>query len=351
MTQLDDLNVVTITPLITPRALKAKLPVTEAIADTVDWGRRTIKDILARRDPRFLVIVGPCSIHDREGALEYARKLKSLSDRLNSRIFIAMRTYFEKPRTTVGWKGLLSDPFLDDSNDVPAGLAKAREILLQVNGMGLPAAAELLDPIVPQYISDLVSWASIGARTSESQTHREMASGFSMPIGFKNSTDGNLQVAVDAMLSAREPHHFLGIDTDGISGVVETCGNHHSHVILRGGRGRPNYDPVTVRETEERLLKAGLEPSIVVDCSHANCGKRHELQVHVLRDVIAQRLEGTTSIAGVMIESYLKPGNQKLGGDPSLLEYGVSITDACIGWEMTEDNLCKTYERLAPLFA
>lgn len=351
MTQLGDINVISYTTLVTPRELKTRLPISPEGISTVARGRQVVKEVLEKRDTRFLAIVGPCSIHDADAALEYAGRLRALSLELEDRIFILMRTYFEKPRTTVGWKGLLSDPYLDGSNDVSAGLHKGRELLVKITGLGLPTAAELLDPIVPQYMDDLVSWASIGARTSESQTHREMASGLSMPIGFKNSTDGNLQVAVDAMVSSHHEHHFLGIDADGRSGVVATRGNKLSHIILRGGRGRPNYDPVTVFETEDRMRKAGLDPRIMVDCSHANCGKRHELQAHVLRDVIEQRLRGAKSLIGVMIESNLKPGNQKMTENPEDLEYGVSITDACVGWEMTEAILREAHGRLAGLNA
>lgn len=350
MIQLENLNVAAITPLVTPGALKADITMTQTAADTVAGGRQAVLDILQRKDPRLLVVAGPCSIHDADAAFDYAERLKALSEELKDRIFIIMRTYFEKPRTTVGWKGLISDPFLDGSHDVSAGLRKAREILLRIAEIGLPTGTELLDPIVPQYIADLISWASIGARTSESQKHREMASGLSMPIGFKNSTDGNLQVAVDAMLSARQPHHFLGIDEDGHTGVVATRGNHAVHIILRGGRGRPNYDPVSVFETEECMRRAGMTPLIMVDCSHANCGKRHMLQCHVLRDVIAQRLEGTQSIIGVMLESNIKAGNQKLLDDPAKLEYGLSITDPCLDWDSTAALLRETYGRLAKLF-
>ena len=347
MGRVEDLNVVAFRPLITPAELKGDLPLTSSAEETVATARECVKAILDRQDPRLLVIVGPCSIHDSQAALEYAGRLKKLSNEVQDRLFLVMRTYFEKPRTTLGWKGLLNDPRLDGSNDVPMGLRKAREILVQVAEMGLPAGTELLDPIVPQYIADLVTWASIGARTTESQTHREMASGFSMPIGFKNNTDGNPQVAIDAMISARGAHHFLGIDEHGRSCVVVTRGNPNSHVILRGGGDHPNYGPVSVIKTEERLEKAGLPKRIVVDCSHANSGKRYELQAHVLRDVVQQRFDGNTSVVGVMLESNLKAGKQKLTGNPADLEYGVSITDACIGWEATEQLLKEAYERLA----
>lgn len=349
MKQLDNLNVLSITPIVTPAELKAKLPLTESAAHTVDTGRNAVRAILDQEDRRMMIITGPCSIHDCKAAYDYAERLRALASDLEDRILLLMRTYFEKPRTTVGWKGLLNDPNLDGSFDVPSGLSKAREILLRIAEIGVPAAVEFLDPIVPQYLADLVSWASIGARTSESQTHREMASGLSMPVGFKNSTDGNLQVAVDALLAAREQHHFMGIDSDGRTGVVTTRGNPWAHIILRGGRGRPNYDPVSVIETAEMLNRMGLPQRIVIDCSHANCGKRHELQAHVLNDVIQQRIEGRDALVGVMIESNLKGGRQLLPKDLSQLEYGVSITDACLGWETTESLLRQAYEKLGAI--
>ncbi len=347
MHRIEDVHVVAIEPLVTPRQLKTELPLTAAAEQTVADGRLTVKRILDREDHRMLVIVGPCSVHDPKAALEYAERLKKLAADLEDRLFIVMRTYFEKPRTTVGWKGLLNDPSLDGRCDVPEGLRQARKILVQLNEMGLPAGTELLDPIVPQYIGDLVTWASIGARTTESQTHREMASGFSMPIGFKNSTDGNPQVAVDAILSARGQHHFLGIDSDGRTGVVQTAGNPESHVILRGGQGKTNYGPVSVYETLEILEKAGLPQRVVVDCSHANSGKRFELQPHVLRDVVRQRADGNEGLVGAMLESNLQEGHQKLGSDPSGLAYGLSITDACLGWEATEALLREAHGKLA----
>lgn len=349
MKPLDNLHVLSITPIVTPAELKSKLPLTEAVAHTVDTGRNAVRAILDKEDPRMLVIAGPCSIHDSKAAYEYGERLRALSMELDGRLLLLMRTYFEKPRTTVGWKGLLNDPNLDGSYDVPSGLHKAREILLQIAEIGVPTAVEFLDPIVPQYLADLVSWASIGARTSESQTHREMASGLSMPVGFKNSTDGNLQVAVDALLAARERHHFMGIDAEGRTGVVATSGNPWAHIILRGGRGRPNYDPVSVIETAEMLSRMGLAQRIVIDCSHANCGKRHELQAHVLNDVIQQRIEGRDALVGVMIESNLKGGRQPLPEDLSQLEYGVSITDACLGWETTERLLREAHEKLGAI--
>lgn len=346
MHRTENLNVVAITPLVTPAELKAALPMTSAASECVAQARADICNILQRRDQRFLVVVGPCSIHDTKGALEYGERLVRLRQDIGDGVYLVMRTYFEKPRTTLGWKGLINDPYLDGSYDMRAGLHKAREILLALAEMGVPAATEMLDPIVPQYLADLVSWASIGARTAESQTHREMVSGLSMPVGFKNSTDGNLQIAINAMVSARGRHHFLGIDQDGRTSVVETKGNPWGHIILRGGGGRPNYDPVSVADTEEQLQKAGLPPLIMVDCSHANCGKRHELQAHVLKDVVQQRLEQNMSLIGVMLESNLLEGNQPLGAFETL-RYGVSITDPCIGWDATEALLRYAHDRLA----
>src|SRR5207248_8254770 len=266
-----------------PRALKAELPMTEASSATVVRTRDAIRRILDQKDPRLLVVVGPCSIHDVTGALEYTGKLNSLRKELADQMEIVMRVYFEKPRTTIGWKGLINDPHLDNTYDIEAGLKTARRLLLEITGMGLPAATEFLDPVVPQYIADLITWAAIGARTTESQTHREMASGLSMPVGFKNGTDGSLQIAVDAMQSARAPHSFLGIDQEGITSIIRTTGNPAGHVVLRGGRGRSNYDAESIRETESRLAQAGLPTVLMVDCSHANSGKQHAVQEEVWR--------------------------------------------------------------------
>lgn len=336
MQQTYDLNVVSMMPLPTPRSIKEELPMTETANQTVVQGRKNIEAILRGDDSRLLVIVGPCSIHDTAAAMEYANRLQKLNEKSNDRLFLVMRTYFEKPRTTIGWKGLINDPNLDGSYDIPKGLRKARKLLIDVANLGLPTAIEVLDPIVPQYTSDLVSWVSIGARTTESQTHREMASGLSMPVGFKNSTDGNLQVAMDAMQSAKHPHHFLGIDTDGRSCIVATRGNAYGHIILRGGRGGPNYDPVSIAQAEEQLRHAGLPSRLLVDCSHDNSGKRYALQRHVLRSLVQQRQDGNMSIVGVMLESNIHEGNQQLNDRPDSLKYGVSITDACINWETTE---------------
>lgn len=342
-----DLNVLSTKPLITPRALLAKLPMTSAANKTVIEGRLAIRRILDGEDRRLLAIVGPCSIHDPQAAMEYAQRLAELSEAIKDQLLVVMRTYFEKPRTTIGWKGLINDPNLDGTYDMENGLYKAREILLRVNALGLPAATEVLDPIVPQYIADLKSWAAIGARTTESQTHREMASGLSMPVGFKNSTDGNLRIAIDAILSARHPHHFLGVDYEGRTCVIATRGNTYCHIILRGGQDRPNYDPVSIIMTEEQLREAGLEPRIMVDCGHANSGKRPKLQAHVLKSVVQQRIDGNTSIIGVMIESNLREGRQSLEKGSKDLKYGVSITDACLGWKETERLLRFAHDELA----
>ena len=347
MRLVDNLNVLSLTPLISPQSLKKAAPLTERASETVAGARDRIKAIIEGSDKRLLVIAGPCSIHDPEAALDYARRLAILQDALGDQLFIAMRVYFEKPRTTIGWKGLINDPGLDGSYDIETGLRTARNLLLQIAELGIPTASEVLDPIIPQYIAELMSWVSIGARTSESQTHREMASGLSMPVGFKNNTDGHLQSAIDALVAARGAHHFLGIDGDGRCCVVRTRGNRHGHIILRGGRSGPNYDPVNVIAAEEQMRNAGLEPAIVIDCSHANCGKRERLQAHVLRDVVQQRIEGNTSIIGVMLESFLEEGNQKIGSNRTALVYGKSVTDPCIGWEMTEALLRETHDKLA----
>jgi 3-deoxy-7-phosphoheptulonate synthase len=333
--------------LIAPRELKSALPMTEASNRTVVTGRNAISAILKRTDPRLLVVVGPCSIHDPTGALEYATKLNRLREELADQFCIVMRVYFEKPRTTIGWKGLIYDPHLDGSDDIQAGLKQARALLLQITGMGLPAATEFLDPVVPQYIADLVSWAAIGARTTESQTHRQMASGLSMPVGFKNGTDGSLQVAIDAMQSAMRPHSFLGIDQDGFTSIVRTTGNPDGHVVLRGGRLRTNYDAESIGEAAENLKKASLPPVLMVDCSHANSLKQHAKQEEVWRSLIAQRLAGSQSLIGVMIESNLHEGSQPIPQDLAQLRHGVSVTDACLGWEATERALRSGYQSLA----
>jgi 3-deoxy-7-phosphoheptulonate synthase len=349
MFKTQDLHVRELVRLSTPRALKAQFPITDAASATVAQSRERIVQILQQKDPRMLVVVGPCSIHEEKGALEYATKLNELRRELDDRLEIVMRVYFEKPRTTIGWKGLINDPHLDGSQDIESGLKIARRLLLQIAEMGLPAATEFLDPIVPQYIADLVAWATIGARTTESQTHREMASGLSMPVGYKNATDGSVQVAIDAMGAARHPHSFLGIDQEGVTSVVRTNGNPAGQLVLRGGRGRPNYDAESIREAEEQLKRHGLPPVLMVDCSHANSGKQHARQDDVWRSVIRQRFEGTRSLIGVMVESYLNEGNQPFPQKASDLTYGVSITDACVSWETTERMLRWGYETLASL--
>jgi len=325
--------------LLTPRALKGQLPITDSANVTVVTSRQKVTRILQQQDPRFLVVVGPCSIHDVDAALEYGQRLNAVRREVLGQMEIVMRVYFEKPRTTIGWKGLINDPHLDGSYDIETGLKKARKLLLDLCSMGLPTATEFLDPIIPQYIDDLVTWAAIGARTTESQTHREMASGLSMPVGFKNGTDGGLQIAVDAMQSARSQHSFLGIDQDGFTSIIRTTGNSVGHVVLRGGRLQPNYDADSIAEAESRLLQNGLPPVMMVDCSHANSGKQHSRQEEVWRSIIEQRAAGTKAIIGAMVESYLEEGNQPFPNKGKDLRYGVSITDACVNWETTERML------------
>lgn len=302
-------------------------------------GRQTIKNILTREDSRFLVITGPCSIHDIDAAKEYALRLKKLHDELGDTLYIVMRIYFEKPRTTVGWKGLINDPDMNDSFHIEEGLHKARELLLWLSELGLPAATEALDPISPQYLADLFSWVAVGARTTESQTHREMASGLSMPVGFKNGTDGGLDVAINALQSVSNPHNFLGINQSGAVTVIQTKGNVCGHIILRGGHKTPNYDSVHIKLCEEALNKAGLPENIMVDCSHGNSNKQFELQPLVAENVANQIIEGNRSIMGIMLESHLNAGNQPIPADLDQLEYGVSVTDACIDWDTTEKLL------------
>ncbi len=347
MFRTQDLHVREIVRLASPKQLKTESPTPDAINAIVAQNRERVVNILQQKDPRLLVIVGPCSIHDVQGALEYARRLDKLRQEFASQMEIVMRVYFEKPRTTIGWKGLINDPHLDGSQDVETGLRMARKLLLDIVGMGLPAATEFLDPIVPQYTADLITWAAIGARTTESQTHREMASGLSMPVGFKNSTDGSLQVAMDAMLSARAPHSFLGMDQDGFTSVVRTTGNPAGHVVLRGGRLQTNYDANSIREAEAKLVQAGLPAVLMVDCSHANSGKQHARQEDVWRSIIEQRVTGSRALIGAMVESYLDEGNQPIPNNPAELRYGVSITDACISWETTERMLRWGYEQLS----
>jgi len=344
--QLQNVNVTSSDLLATPEEVKRRLPLTARAAATVVKSREAVRAILERRDPRLFVVVGPCSIHDVAAAREYAGRLKQLSDEVNSTLLLIMRVYFEKPRTTVGWKGLINDPDLDDSFHIEKGILLARELLLYVAELGLPAGTEALDPIMPQYLSELITWTAIGARTTESQTHREMASGLSTPVGFKNGTDGALATSINALHSVRHPHHFLGITQQGQSAVFRTKGNPHAHIVLRGGGGRVNYDAVSIAVAERELTAAGLPPIIVVDCSHGNSNKDADLQPLVAENCIAQITEGNRSIVGLMLESHLKGGRQSIPKDLSKLEYGMSITDPCIDWPTTESLLRKLHHSL-----
>jgi 3-deoxy-7-phosphoheptulonate synthase len=330
----NNLRVVGVRPLIPPGILYEEVPITASAEKTIDATRRAVRDIVTRRDDRLLVVVGPCSIHDPSAALSYAELLLAAAKRLSGELCVVMRVYFEKPRTTVGWKGLINDPHLDQSFEINTGLRIARRLLCDLNEMGVPCGCEFLDPISPQYISGLVSWGAIGARTTESQVHRELASGLSMPIGFKNGTDGTVQIAVDAVMSSARPHHFLGVTEQGLAGVVSTKGNPECHVILRGGSSGPNYEAESVKATAAKLDKAGLKPSIMVDCSHGNSSKKYDRQPIVAQSVCEQVAGGEDALTGVMLESNLVEGNQKyVAGKP--LKYGQSITDACMNWEMT----------------
>lgn len=342
----DNLNVAALEPMPTPEEIKARVPLSSLATDTVLGGRRTLQAILDGSDPRIFVVVGPCSIHDPVAGLDYARRLKALADEISDCIYVVMRVYFEKPRTATGWKGYINDPYMDDSFRITEGMEKARAFLLAVNEIGLPAGTEALDPIAPQYYGDLVAWTAIGARTAESQTHREMASGLSSPVGFKNSTDGGLDAAVNGIISAANPHSFLGINGQGVTSVIRTRGNPYGHVVLRGGGGRPNYDTVSVSLAEKALAKAKLPANIVVDCSHANSWKNPEYQPLVMRDAVNQIREGNRSIVGMMVESFIEPGNQSIPADLSQLKYGCSVTDACVGWDTTEAMLRSAHAAL-----
>ncbi len=348
---LQDLNILSTSPLTSPAQLKAEVALTSHAAEEVFQARKAVGAILRGEDRRLIAIVGPCSIHHRDSALEYAARLAPLAAELQDRILIVMRVYFEKPRTTVGWKGLINDPHLDGTFDLPRGLRLAREILLAINQAGLPTATEMLEPITPQYIADLVTLASIGARTTESPTHRQMASGLSMPVGFKNSTEGSLEVAINAMEAARAEHTFLGIDHSGKTCMVNTRGNDLGHLILRGGRLGPNYDAAHLAEASRMLAQANLPPRFVVDCSHANSNKDYTQQSVAWNDVIAQRAAGNDTIVGLMLESNLQAGQQRLGPDLSALKYGVSITDGCISFEETEELLRSAYAALGTVTA
>ncbi len=351
MQKTSDINVVETRTLPSPAALLAELPKTENQADFVVRARRDIHRLIFTDDKRFLLIVGPCSIHDLAAGRDYARRLAALSRDVADRVMIVMRVYFEKPRTTVGWKGLVMDPHLDGSHDIAAGLRQARSFLRDVIDLGLPTATEFLDPITPQYMADLVCWGAIGARTTESQTHRQMASGLSMPLGFKNGTDGTLQAAVNAIRAASQPQTFLGINLDGSASAVVTRGNPACHVVLRGGAAGPNYSPAHIAQVEAALAKAGLARSVVVDCSHDNSAKKPELQPDVLRAVMDQIAAGNASIMGAMIESNLAAGNQPFPQPKEKLLRGVSITDGCIDWATTEALIRELHTRLAPRFA
>jgi 3-deoxy-7-phosphoheptulonate synthase len=332
--------------LLTPNEVKSKLPLTDEAEKTVLNFRNEIEDILDGKDSRKFIVVGPCSIHDIKSAEEYAYRLKNLFDRVNDKLLLIMRVYFEKPRTTVGWKGLINDPDMDDSFHIEKGLLTARSLLIKITELGLPAATEALDPIIPQYIGELIAWSAIGARTTESQTHREMASGLSMPVGFKNGTDGGVQVALNALESARKPHHFLGINPMGQVSIFKTKGNAYGHIILRGGAKQPNFDAENVKIAEEKLKAANLPPKIVIDCSHGNSNKDYKKQSAVFENVIQQILEGNTSIVGMMLESNLYEGNQPIPSKLEELKYGVSVTDKCINWEETERIILAAYEKL-----
>ena len=342
-----DVNVSSTKPLISPVGLVEELPLTPDVEAVVLEGRRQIQAVLRGDDSRFLVITGPCSVHDEASCLEYAERLKALQDELEDRLLIVMRVYFEKPRTTVGWKGMIYDPYLDDSFDIDEGLRRARRLLIEIGEMGIYTATEFLDPIVPQYLAGLISWAAIGARTTESQTHRQMASGLSMPVGFKNGTDGGAQIAVDAMISAQSPHAFLGIDHFGQTCIVHTNGNPYGHLVMRGGTSGTNFDAEAIEAAQALLNSAGVASQVLVDCSHGNSNKDHTRQNIALDSIIEQRVAGNADIIGCMLESNLNPGSQSINGSIEELIYGVSVTDACIGWDETAELLRDAHGKLA----
>jgi 3-deoxy-7-phosphoheptulonate synthase len=343
---IDDLNVASNETLITPEQLKREIPLTTAAERTVTAGRAAVRNILDGSDHRLFIVIGPCSIHDLKAAKEYAQRLKALAEEVSDTLLLVMRVYFEKPRTTVGWKGLINDPYLDDSFKIQDGLHIGRQLLLDLAELGLPTATEALDPISPQYLQDLISWSAIGARTTESQTHREMASGLSSAVGFKNGTDGSLTVAINALQSVSQPHRFLGINQQGGVSIVSTKGNPYGHVVLRGGNGKPNYDSVSVAVCEQQLAKAKIRPNIMIDCSHANSNKDPSLQPLVMENVSNQILEGNRSIVGLMVESHLGWGSQSIPENLCDLQYGVSITDACIDWDTTEKAVRSMHSKL-----
>lgn len=343
---IDNLNVESNVPLITPQQIKAKLPLTATAMQTVSEGRQVVRNILDGKDHRMFIVIGPCSIHDLKAAHEYADRLKALAEEVEDTLYLIMRVYFEKPRTTVGWKGLINDPYLNDSFKIEDGLHIGRKLLLELAEKGLPTATEALDPITPQYMHDLISWSAIGARTTESQTHREMASGLSSAVGFKNGTDGGLTVAINALQSVANPHRFLGIDENGSVSIVTTKGNQYGHIVLRGGNGKPNYDSVSVALCEQELHKNNITPNLMVDCSHANSNKDPALQPLVMENITNQIVEGNESITSLMVESHLGWGNQNICADLTQLKYGVSVTDACIDWDTTEQAIRNMHAKL-----
>ncbi len=344
--RIEDINISAVKRLITPDELKRRLPLTAAVVNSVIGNRAIVRDILDRKDPRQMVVVGPCSIHDPVAAIEYGKRLRALADAVSDTLFLVMRVYFEKPRSTIGWKGLINDPHMNGSFEIGEGLHIARRLLLDLAGLGLPLAAEALDPISPQYIQDLISWSAIGARTTESQTHRVMSSGLSCAVGFKNGTDGSFTIAINALQSVSHPHIFLGIDSGGHVATVETTGNAYGHIVLRGGNGEPNYDAASIARCERALAEAGVSPCIMVDCSHDNSRKNPDLQPGVAAEVTRQILAGNGSIIGMMMESNIHAGNQPIPANINELKYGVSVTDACIDWETTEACLLDVHKRL-----
>ncbi|MBV8665938.1 MAG: 3-deoxy-7-phosphoheptulonate synthase [Burkholderiaceae bacterium] len=348
---IENVNVTSFDAMPSPADLHARLPLTDRAATAVMKGREALRNILDRKDPRMFVVVGPCSIHDPEAGIDYAKRLKKLQEEVGDALLLVMRVYFEKPRTTTGWKGYINDPYMDDSFRVDEGMVKARKFLLDVCELGLAAGTEALDPISPQFLGDLIAWTAIGARTTESQTHREMSSGLSTPVGFKNGTEGDIGIAINAILSASHPHSFLGLNDQGRVAIVRTRGNRYGHVVLRGGAGRPNYDTVSVAMTEQALVKAKLPANIVVDCSHANSYKNPALQPLVMTDVINQVRLGNRSLVGAMIESNIVAGRQDIPADLTQLKYGCSVTDACVDWETTETMLREAAQALRPILA
>ncbi|MHA3054219.1 3-deoxy-7-phosphoheptulonate synthase [Acinetobacter sp. ANC 4633] len=343
---IDDINIQSIQPLVTPAQLKEELPLSDKAYQTVLNGRETIRKILDGEDKRLFVVIGPCSIHDPKAAHEYAERLKALSEKVKDTLYLVMRVYFEKPRTTIGWKGLINDPDMNDSFNIEKGLRIGRKLLLELNEVGLPCATEALDPNSPQYLHDLISWSAIGARTTESQTHREMSSGLSSPVGFKNGTDGGLTVATNAMQAVKHGHSFLGLNENGQVSVIRTNGNPYAHVVLRGGNGKPNYDATSVAEAEQALAKAKVSNKIMIDASHANSNKDPYLQPLVLKNVTEQIINGNKSIVGLMVESHLKGGRQDIPENLCELEYGKSVTDGCIDWDTTEKTLLEMHDAL-----